>query len=135
MWTTFKLVLIAIVTTLTVSQAHAFGSNNGLQGCGPEADVKTKLFENKRGGSGDFEISFGLTWTFGAQAACEANNAYVNDTRAREARADLIEFNNDKAKAESSEIKALKEKIALCKDFTLDTAPQSIKTFCGDLLQ
>ena len=41
----------------------------------------------------------------------------------------------DEAKARQEEIAALNDKIELCSGFTLDTAPGSIKDFCGDLLQ
>ena len=71
-------------------------------------------------------VGFEFKWTIGQHKACERNNAFVTDTRIRAIR-------DDEAKTSLQEIKAIKAKLDLCRSFDT-SAPASIITFCGDLL-
>ncbi len=135
----FKSLAIALVLTTIATTSSAF--SNGHQGCGPEASVGVDLMDQDNRGQNDFKISFDLKWTFGAKEACAKNNAHTTDINVRDIRqaaaaerklvADAME---KEAKTVQAEIKGLADKIKLCSDFSLDTAPASIKAFCGDLL-
>ena len=112
--------IIALIITLSASSAHAFGS----KGCGPE--VSLELDQDTGNGSSfagpkeDVSIGLTLKWTLGHKEACESDQR--------------IKARKDSAAATSAQAKVFKEKIGICKDFTHETAPNSIVLFCGDLL-
>ena len=126
----FKKILIATVLTVAASSAMANGSH--IQGCGPDARIYADNTSNNHLGdtydNSSVTAGFSLTWTFGKRAACEQHNAAVLDQKTH-----AIRF--EAARANSSEAKALSDKLRVCSTFNKETAPESIMAFCGDLLQ
>lgn len=122
-----KTIITAIIITLSASSAFAFGQV--LQGCGPDVtfDVIERENNSEFSSGSSTELKLGLKFTIGKQQACQSQNAYTRDIQMREIR-------NKEAQTTSTEVNALNQKIAICKDFTIITAPASIIEFCGDLL-
>ena len=114
-----------ITPTLEFSADRASGSGIGSDG----------------GMSSDHELEFGITFKIPLGSAvkqlCRAEIAEAKadlETEIANAATKRAKAEIDEAKADQAETKALKEKVALCSTFSKNTAPNSIKNFCGDLL-
>ena len=78
-----------------------------------------------------FGISLNIPLGKTVRDTCSAELA----TERAEARKKQAEERDRVADAIDQELNNLQQKIAICSDFKKDTAPNSIKKFCGDLLQ
>ena len=124
-----------IIMLMLASTAHA---GNYVKECAP-----TAKFEAEKNARGQDSFSFSVEWKLGKSARDYCNrqkNADIDLSYAEEletlakTRKANAEAREEEAKARQEEIEALEDKIKLCSDFTTETAPASIKTFCGDLL-
>lgn len=117
--------LIAALMVLAVSHSAQAAAIHDK--CAPTVELGVKHgFESSRGAYNswdrdeDTEVSFKIKWKLGLGDVCaQANHSSVE---------------KDRWRAEQDRAKAMREKIKICKDFTLTTAPHSIRTYCGDLL-
>ena len=124
-----RTVITAIALSIVSSTAIAagYGSSSNIDACGPDTRLYAEVSEKDGNSfSTNAKVGFEFKWTFGQHKACEINNAWVTDTRIRATR-------TDEAKTTLEEIKAVKAKLDLCRSFDA-SAPASIITFCGDLL-
>ena len=90
--------------------------------------------------STDFSIGFSIP--LGDNTACKNAEVLANDKLIREIYTEEAEkrrveaqARKERANARDQELDNLEQRIAICSDFELSTAPNSIKSFCGDLLQ
>ena len=68
--------------------------------------------------------------------AAEINQARAEiKTEIEEEKKKRAERREKDSRARAQELDNLQQKIEICSEFELDTAPKSIRTFCGDLLQ
>ena len=132
------------LTALALSVAVVGSAHAGCQTPTLELTVDQEFSDgtNSYGNSYDSDTSFGIALEIPLSSIIKKlciqellglkakNRTEDSNKDAKAARAAV-----DEAKARQEEIAALNDKIQLCSDFTLDTAPGSIKDFCGDLLQ
>ena len=145
--------LVTSIAVLIMSSTVAFADNCDA----PELELEIEQdFDNSRGYDTETSISFGISWKLGDKTECRRRNALETDLLRREiineanetakleaeiiteqedARKKAAEAREKDAKAAQEEVELLSDKIELCSDFEKDTAPASIVTFCGDLLQ
>ena len=146
-----KNIFLAIVIAITSisTQAHAGAVNE----CAPDlrffSDYSmnhddSESITNQTHGEGDsIKVGFSISFKVGKAAKQACASSYANESALAQNKA-LTEFHKsqeykgkaDKLQAET-DAKAydnLIQKIAICADFTRDTAPESIKNFCGDLI-
>ena len=90
----------------------------------------------------DNGVVFGITLniplgkTVSDLCAAEINQAHAEiKTEIEEEKKKRAERRERDSKARAQELDNLQQKIEICSEFELNTAPKSIKTFCGDLLQ
>ena len=94
--------------------------------CGPTVETYGQVNEDVMGRQSN-HIGFRFSWKIGSKEICDRYNSNLDDHQVRETqRRDAING--------QEEIRVLKDKLLICGDFTIDTAPPSIKSFCGDLL-
>lgn len=117
------LLILVVALAATTSTAHA--------GCGPEVELEIDHYDRSNTGDryGDQyighrdnrenKIGLSLTWFLGDDRCEDKASSSLRSTQLHN---------------ESTKIRNQREKIKVCKDFTLTTAPQSIRSFCGDLL-
>ena len=132
------------LTALALSVAVVGSAHAGCQTPTLELTVDQEFSDgtNNYGNSYDSDTSFGIALEIPLSSIIKKlciqellglkakNRTEDSNKDAKAARAAV-----DEAKARQEEIAALNDKIELCSGFTLDTAPGSIKDFCGDLLQ
>ena len=132
------------LTALALSVAVVGSAHAGCQTPTLELTVDQEFSDgtNSYGNSYDNDTSFGIALEIPLSSIIKKlciqellglkakNRTEDSNKDAKAARAAV-----DEAKARQEEIAALNDKIELCSGFTLDTAPGSIKDFCGDLLQ
>ena len=119
-----KVLLISALVMATTGGAFAGTAVKAPTDCGPVAE--TFADTNYQG---DTRVGFKLKWTLGQahKDRCSAYDSHINSLT-------YIERKEESARASQQETKALKEKVQLCQSFKEDTAPGSIKDFCGDLI-
>ena len=93
-----------------------------------------------RGNSSDITFGISLNIPLGktVKDLCAAEIAQARAdvrTEVEEERKKRAERRERDSKARAQELDNLQQKIAICSEFELDTAPKSIKNLCGDLLQ
>ena len=118
----FKLAIAA----LFLSATGAFAGCNT-----PELELD--LEKDIGGYSSSTSISFAFVIPLGKAntALCDAEiSREINEAHEKAAK-----YREVTAKAKEQEQDNLEQKIGICSDFRLETAPGSIKDFCGDLLQ
>ena len=123
-----KTTIAALVLLTSASAAVAY--DHQPQGCGPEVELSINQNENTGGYGGStqgLQLNAGIKWTLGQSDQCKKYNAYVQDKRLRGAR-------EQEARAIQQETRAFEDKIRLCSQYDT-TAPNSILTFCGDLIK
>ena len=88
------------------------------------------------------DVTFGISLniplgkTVSDLCAAEINQARAEiKTEIEEEKKKRAERREKDSRARAQELDNLQQKIEICSEFELDTAPKSIKTFCGDLLQ
>ena len=120
-----KVLLISALVMATTGGAFAGTSIKAPTDCGPVAE--TFADTNYQG---DTRVGFKLKWTLGKahKNRCAEYDSHINSLTATERK-------EERARASQQETKALKEKVQLCQTFREDSAPQSIKDFCGDLIK
>ena len=121
----------AMKIRLTIA-ALVLSATGAFAGCNtPELELE--LEKDIGGYSDSTSISFAFTIPLGkanaricdAEISKEVSEAHKSAAKSRET----------VAKAKEQEQDNLEQKIEICSDFRLDSAPNSIKDFCGDLLQ
>ena len=129
-----KLVTTTIVALFVSTAAHAFGSNCNKPTL--DLDVSQSAYSD----SATFSIGFSIP--LGDNTACKNAEVLANDKLIREIYTEEAEkrrveaqARKERANARDQELDNLEQRIAICSDFELSTAPNSIKSFCGDLLQ
>ena len=118
----FKLTVAALILSAT----------GAFAGC-ESPDLEIELDKDTGGYSDSTKISLSFTIPLGkantricdAEVSKAASTAHKTQAEARE----------KIAKANKQEQNNLEQRIKICSDFSLDSAPESIKDFCGDLLQ
>ena len=129
-----KLVTTTIVALFVSTAAHAYGNCNK-----PTLDFDVS---ESYGYSASTNFSIGFSIPLGDNSACRKAAILENDKLLREIRTEEAEkrrveaqARKERADARDQELNNLEQRIAICADFELSTAPNSIKEFCGDLLQ
>ena len=126
----FRHAIIALM--LTTGAAYA--------GCQtPELEFGLEVDQDYRGNT-DQKIELKLVFPLGkvAHTLCNKEIALMSAkeiTEWNKARKEKADARGKDAKAREQEQDNLEQRIAICSDFTFDAAPNSIKEFCGDLLE
>ena len=118
----FKLTVAALILSAT----------GAFAGC-ESPDLEIELDKDTGGYSDSTKISLSFTIPLG-KANTQLCDAEITK-ELNKARKSLAEANEKTAKATKQEQNNLEQRIKICSDFSLDSAPESIKDFCGDLLQ
>ena len=97
-------------------------------------------YDRDRGNGSDIRFGISLNIPLGktVKDLCAAEIAQARAdvrTEVEEERKKRAERRERDSKARAQELDNLQQKIAICSEFELDTAPKSIKNLCGDLLQ
>ena len=97
-------------------------------------------FGKDRGNGSDVRFGISLNIPLGktVKDLCAAEIAQARAdvrTEVEEERKKRAERRERDSKARAQELDNLQQKIEICSEFESSTAPKSIKTFCGDLLQ
>ena len=117
-----SIMISLILITLGSSQAHAFG----IKSCGPQLDTGTSVSTDYNGDVKPM-VRLGLKFDIGSHEDCkEYNKAKVSKEKSEA----ILKQN---ATVRDS-VDTLFKKIQICTQFTNETAPGSIKEFCGDLV-
>ena len=122
---------IAVIAIVATSALAATSASAQIQDCGPRLTFNASETSSNTNGTGGFNgastnktggTNFGisLSFTIGKKKVCDRyNSAIIHDKEVR---------------LRHEDAKAIKDKLAICGDFTNETAPNSIRAFCGDLL-
>ena len=126
------IVIATLLALTTATGAHASCQT-------PELEFGFEIDKDYRGNV-DQEFEFKIVIPLGkvAQTLCRKEIAIMSAeeiTEWNKARKEEADARTENAKAREQEQDNLEQRIAICSDFTLDSAPNSIKDFCGDLLQ
>ena len=115
-----------VIVALMLSTGSAYASCET-----PELELSLDQDVGGYSDSQSISLSFVIPLGKKVQRACDAELAVERaDARKKQA-----EERDRIADAIDQELDNLQQRIAICSDFEMDTAPNSIKTFCGDLLQ
>ena len=122
--------------TLNLNVSEDSGYSNSEFGYGDPEGPDTNVF------GAQTTFSIGLSIPLGNNSACKRAEVLENDRLLREIYTEEAEkrrveaqARKERANARDQELDNLEQRIAICSDFELSTAPSSIKSFCGDLLQ
>lgn len=120
----YALFVISLMALPFTTPAHALGV---IDGCAPEFSIKgshgghnSRAWGNRFEDNNNWSVSVGVKFKLGLGDTCKRlNEARISTQRGR---------------ADQEQTEAFDDKVQLCRQFTSETAPHSVKEFCGDLI-
>ena len=124
-------IIVATLVSLTATGAYASCQT-------PELEFGLEIEQDYRGNTDHaIELKYVIPLGKTAHTLCQKEIAIMSAeeiTEYQKARKEEADARFGNARAREQEQDNLEQRIAICSDFTLDSAPDSIKQFCGDLL-